>query len=867
MENRYNPRTIESKWQKIWEESEIFKVTEDPEREKYYLMEMFPYPSGKIHMGHVRNYTIGDVVARYKRMKGFNVLHPMGWDAFGMPAENAAIANDTHPAAWTYENIDAMRAQLKRMGFSYDWDREIATCRPEYYRWEQWLFLKMYEKKLAYRKESFVNWCDTCRTVLANEQVEAGMCWRCGKQVRQKKLWQWFFRITEDAEDLLAHCDKLPGWPDKVITMQKNWIGKSVGAEIRFSIENPPDDVDQGITVFTTRQDTVFGATFMCLAPEHPLVAKLSKGTDQEQSVAEFVSRIALQDRSSRAVETYEKEGVFTGAWCINPLSGRRMPIWAANFALMEYGTGAVMSVPAHDQRDFDFARKYGLDIVVVVKPDNGQVDGRQMTEAYTGDGIMINSGQFDGIENSRALDDIASWLVENEIGKKTVSFRIRDWGISRQRYWGAPIPMIHCESCGIVPVPEEDLPIVLPEDADLLEGGKSPLSELDYFAVVRCPRCGRSDARRETDTMDTFVESSWYFERYCSPACDDGIFDKAAVDYWMPVDQYIGGVEHAVLHLLYSRYFTRVLKDMDLVKYKEPFTRLLTQGMVCQETVTCPEHGFLFPEEVTGSGDDRACTRCGSPVVVGRVEKMSKSKKNVVDPNILLEKYGADTTRLFCLFAAPPERDLEWKEQGVEGGYRFLNRVWRCTYSWIEEIAGCDPYSGNISELEVNLRDLYKKVHETIKKVGKDIENRFHFNTAISAIMELVNAMHQIEYESGNEHKSAVMRLAVETTALLLSPIVPHYAEEIWQALDHDSSILLETWPDYKEEALVRDDLLIVVQVNGKLRGRFNAAAGTSDADLKATALANDHIRKFIGEKPVKKIIVIKGKLVNIVV
>ncbi len=867
MAKQYNPQAIESKWQKIWEASGLFKVAEEPHRKKFYLMEMFPYPSGKIHMGHVRNYTIGDVVARYKRMKGFNVLHPMGWDAFGMPAENAAIANDTHPARWTYDNIDAMRAQLKRLGFSYDWDREIATCRPEYYRWEQWLFLKMYEKGMAYRKESFVNWCDTCQTVLANEQVEAGMCWRCGKPVRQKKLWQWFFRITDAAEDLLAHCDQLPGWPDKVITMQKNWIGKSVGAEIAFPIENPPAGAGNSITVFTTRQDTVFGATFMCLAPEHPLVTQLSKGTDQAQGVAEFVERIARQDRSSRAVETYEKEGVFTGAWCINPLSGRKMPIWAANFALMEYGTGAVMSVPAHDQRDFDFALKYGLDIVMVVKPEDDAIDGRQMTEAYTGDGRLVNSGQFDGIENRRALEAIAAYLAENGIGRKTVSFRIRDWGISRQRYWGAPIPMIHCEHCGIVPVPEKDLPILLPEDADLLEGGKSPLSALAYFAMTRCPRCGGSDARRETDTMDTFVESSWYFERYCSPACDDGIFDKAAVDYWMPVDQYIGGVEHAVLHLLYSRYFTRVLKDMGLVQYKEPFTRLLTQGMVCQETVTCPEHGFLFPEEVVGSGEDRVCTRCMCPVTVGRVEKMSKSKKNVVDPNILLEKFGADTTRLFCLFAAPPERDLEWKEQGVEGSYRFLNRVWRCTDRWLKDIRECDPYEGRLSDLDGNLRDLYKKIHETIKKVGVDIEDRFHFNTAISAVMELVNVMYQIDDEPVNHQASAVMRLAVETTVLLLSPIVPHYAEEIWQALGHDSSILLEPWPAYKADALVSDDLTIVVQVNGKLRGRFNAAAGTSDADLKAAALADDHVQKFVGDKPVKKIIVIKGKLVNIVV
>ncbi|MDH3957399.1 MAG: leucine--tRNA ligase, partial [Desulfobacteraceae bacterium] len=579
MDERYDPGKIESKWQKFWEETKLFKVKEDPKKEKYYLLEMFPYPSGNIHMGHVRNYTIGDVVARYKRMQGFNVLHPMGWDAFGMPAENAAIANNSHPAKWTYENIDAMQFQLKLLGFSYDWDREIATCNPEYYQWEQWLFLKMYEKEMAYRKESFVNWCEPCQTVLANEQVEAGLCWRCGQQVRQKKLWQWFFRITDYAQDLLSYCEKLPGWPEKVITMQKNWIGKSTGAEIRFPIENS----DEQIPVFTTRQDTLYGATFMCLAPEHPLVVKLSKGTSQEKEVSEFIDRISMQDRSVKAVESYEKEGVYIGAYCINPLSGIRMPIYTANFALMEYGTGAVMSVPSHDQRDFEFARKYGLDVIVVVKPHDADLDPATMTEAFTGEGVMINSDRFNGIDSVQALDDIASYLEEKGLGKKTTSFRLRDWGISRQRYWGAPIPIIHCEKCGIVPVPEKDLPILLPEDADLLEGGKSPLSTLEYFTKTPCPACGSSEARRETDTMDTFVESSWYYERYCSPNCKTAMFDREAVDYWMPVDQYIGGVEHAILHLLYSRYYTRVLYDFGLVNYKEPFTRLLTQGMVCK--------------------------------------------------------------------------------------------------------------------------------------------------------------------------------------------------------------------------------------------------------------------------------------------
>lgn len=863
MDERYHPGKIERKWQANWETNQLHKVELDPKKPKYYLLEMFPYPSGKIHMGHVRNYTIGDVVARYKRMQGHNVLHPMGWDAFGMPAENAAIANDSHPATWTYENIDAMRDQLKQLGFSYDWDREIATCKPDYYRWEQWLFLKMYEKGMAYRKEAYVNWCEPCQTVLANEQVEDGMCWRCGKPVEQKKLWQWFFRITDYAQDLLVHCDRLPGWPDKVTTMQKNWIGRSQGAEIQFPVEDSEID----IPVFTTRHDTVFGATFMCLAPEHPLVAKLAATSGQSQAVDEFVRRISKQERTSQAIENYEKEGAFTGAYCLNPMTGRRMPIYTANFALMEYGTGAVMSVPAHDQRDFDFARKYDLEIVVVISPEDESLDGATMKEAYTGDGTMVNSGEFDGQPNREAMEKIADQLEQKGLGKRAVSYRLRDWGISRQRYWGAPIPMVHCPDCGIVPAREQDLPILLPEDADLLDGGRSPLPGLESFTQTTCPQCGSKQAHRETDTMDTFVESSWYFERYCSPGSHDAMFDKQAVDYWMPVDQYIGGVEHAILHLLYSRYFTRVLHELGLVNFIEPFARLLTQGMVCKETITCPQHGFLFPDQVADRGETKVCALCGQPAAVGRVEKMSKSKRNVVDPNILLEQYGADTTRLFCLFAAPPERDLEWSEQGVDGSARFLNRVWRMVHRWQKNISGVTAFDGSPEELSGALRDIYKKSHQTIDKVTHDIEDRFHFNTAISAIMELVNQMYGLGTESKDKHVAGVMRHAVETVVLLLSPMVPHFAEEIWQVMGNSKNILLEAWPRHRDDALVKDEAVIVVQVNGKLRSRFTATMDADQEVLKTTALSDPKIVKFIADKDVRKVIVIPNKLVNIVV
>jgi leucyl-tRNA synthetase len=864
MEAKYNPQSLERSWQRRWEAQALFKVAEDPDRPKYYLLEMFPYPSGKIHMGHVRNYTIGDVVARYKRMKGFNVIHPMGWDAFGMPAENAAIANRTHPARWTYGNIDTMRAQLKRLGFSYDWDREIATCRPEYYRWEQWLFLKMYEKGLAFRKESYVNWCEPCQTVLANEQVEAGLCWRCGKPVSQKKLAQWFFRITHYAEDLLEHCERLPGWPEKVITMQKNWIGKSIGAEIRFPLEQ----AEESIAVFTTRQDTVFGATFMCLAPEHPLVPRLCRGTSQEKEVMAFVARISQQDRSDKALETYEKEGVFTGAHCINPFSGRQMPVYTANFALMGYGTGAVMSVPAHDQRDFEFARKYGLEIIVVVQPPEQPLDAATMAEAYAGEGVMVNSGRFDGLTSGEAKQAISDALEAKGVGRRTVSYRLRDWGISRQRYWGAPIPMIHCPHCGIVPVPENDLPVVLPEDADLLPGGRSPLPELESFRRTVCPACGDANASRETDTMDTFVESSWYFERFCSPQCDSGMFDPTAVAYWMPVDQYIGGVEHAILHLLYSRFYTRVLRDQGLVSYAEPFTRLLTQGMVCKETLACENsHGFLLPEEVASAEERLTCRKCGGPVTRGRVEKMSKSKKNVVDPNTLLERYGADTTRLFCLFAAPPEKDLEWSEQGVEGSFRFLNRVWRLAQDWVERLREVGAYDGPLDGLDGGMQAIFRKTHETIRRVTRDIEERFHFNTAISAVMELVNTLAQVSPAEGSAQSLPVMRLAFESLALLLSPIVPHVAEELWAALGMPQSVLLAAWPAWRPDALERESVLVVVQVNGKLRSRITAAADSEESALREQALADENVQKFILGKTVKNVVVVRSKLVNIVV
>jgi leucyl-tRNA synthetase len=864
MNQRYHPKEIEGKWQRIWESQKLFKVTEDPKKEKYYLLEMFPYPSGKIHMGHVRNYSIGDVVARYKKMKGFNVLHPMGWDAFGMPAENAAIEHGVHPAKWTYENIDTMKNQLKRMGFSYDWDREFATCDVSYYKWEQLFFIKMYEKGLAYRRRSFVNWCEICKTVLANEQVMSdGTCWRGHADdpgVTQKELDQWFFQITHYAEELLEGCDKLSGWPERVLTMQRNWIGKSVGAEILFPLENSKEI----IKVFTTRQDTVFGATFMSLAPEHPLAIRLSKGTPQEQAVREFVERMRRQDKIKRTAETTEKEGVFTGAYCLNPMTKARMPIFVANFVLMEYGTGAVMAVPTHDQRDFEFAKKFGLPLIVVVQPEERKLDADTMTEAYEGEGFLVNSGQFNGVYSFKAREMIAQYLGEKGSGGKRVGYRLRDWGISRQRYWGAPIPIIYCEQCGTVAVPEKDLPVVLPFNVEITGTGKSPLTGLKEFVETRCPQCD-GPGRRETDTMDTFVESSWYFDRYACPDYDKGPLDKMRVDYWMPVDQYIGGIEHAILHLLYSRFFTRVLKGMGYVSVDEPFTNLLTQGMVCKEVYECPKDGYLFPDEVVVEEERILCRKCSNAISVGRLEKMSKSKKNVVDPEHLIEEYGADTARIFCLFASPPEKDLDWSDQGVEGSARFLNRVWRLSYEQ-------NPHLQNVKSLpfgkilEGDYKSLQQKIHKTIKKVTEDIE-RFHFNTAISAIMELVNEIYVSEIKDRpDEISRRLMRGAIETVIILLSPFVPHLAEELWEALGNQESILKTRWPDYDPAAALEDEILIVIQVNGRLRDRMTIPASFGEEEVKTWALRSERIRKLVEGKEIKRVILDPRKLVNVV-
>ncbi len=864
MNRRYNPKEIEEKWQRIWEEQKLFKVSEDPNKKKYYLLEMFPYPSGKIHMGHVRNYSIGDVVARYKKMKGFNVLHPMAWDAFGMPAENAAIEHGVHPAKWTYENIDYMKRQLKRMGFSYDWDREFATCDPSYYKWEQLFFVKMYEKGLAYKKRSTVNWCEICKTVLANEQVMAdGTCWRGHADdpgVTQKELEQWFFKITDYAEELLEWCDKLPGWPERVLTMQKNWIGKSIGAEILFPLEHSKE----AIRVFTTRQDTVFGATFMSLAPEHPLALTLSMGTSQEKAVRDFVEKMRRQDRMKRTAPTTEKEGVFTGAYCLNPMTGARMPIFVANFVLMEYGTGAVMAVPTHDQRDFEFAKEYGLPLIVVVQPEGQTLDAETMTEAYEGEGILVNSGPFNGMESQKAREAIAKYLEEKGLGGKKVSYRLRDWGISRQRYWGAPIPIIYCATCGTVPVPEKDLPVILPPQVEVTGMGESPLTGVKEFVETLCPRCG-GPGRRETDTMDTFVESSWYFDRFACPDYHEGPLDRKRVDYWMPVDQYIGGIEHAILHLLYSRFFTRVLKEMGWLSVEEPFTNLLTQGMVCKEVLECPRDGYLFPEEAEREGEGFRCRKCGVQIAAGRLEKMSKSKKNVVDPEYLIEKYGADTARMFCLFAAPPEKDLDWSDQGVEGSFRFLNRVWRLVLDQVPRVEKMAPLPFG-TPLEDEAKRLRQKIHKTIKKVTEDIE-RFHFNTGISAIMELVNEIYGSEVKDREDEGSRrLMREALETTVLLLSPFVPHFSDELWQMLGYEESLVKRSWPDYDPEAVREDEVLIVVQVNGKVRDRITVPASYGEEEIKAWALKSERVQKLVEGRAIKRVVLVPQKLVNIV-
>jgi len=823
--NRYDFNSIEARWQKHWHDRKTFKALENPGQKKYYLLEMFPYPSGRIHMGHVRNYSIGDVIARFKRMCGFNVMHPMGWDAFGLPAENAALKHDTHPAEWTYENIDYMKNQLQRMGFSYDWDRELATCDPAYYRWEQLFFIKMYDRGLVYRKMTSVNWCQSCQTVLANEQVIDGLCWRCDNPVQPKDMHGWFFRITDYADELLEECDNLTGWPDKVLIMQRNWIGKSVGAEIDFPVENS----DQVLKIFTTRPDTISGATFMSVAPEHPIVV-LSEKTDQAQAVADFVDYTKKARQKLKPEEEMEKEGVFIGHYCINPFNGERIPIFAANFVLMEYGTGAVMAVPAHDQRDFEFARKYNLPIKIVIQPEDEKLDAATIQAAYENSGIMVQSGQFDGLTSEEGKKAVTAFAAENEFGCAKTTYRLRDWGISRQRYWGAPIPVLYCDRCGVQTVAEEDLPVLLPVDAKPDRSGRSPLHTLEKFYRTTCPSCG-GEAKRETDTMDTFVESSWYFARYACPDDKNEPLDKPKVDYWLPVDQYIGGVEHAILHLLYARFFTKVLRDLGYISTSEPFENLLTQGMVIKDGA-----------------------------------KMSKSKGNVVDPNELIEKYGADTVRLFSLFAAPPERDLEWSDQGVEGASRFLNRVYRFVSHNREFIANA-PYRVP-DELDEKSRALHRKTHQTIRKVTRDLNNEFHFNTAISAVMELINVMTGLVPEQeAPVIDQAVVREAVESTLLLLYPMTPHFCSELWEMTDHEENIEDRTWPTFDRESAKEEEITVILQVNGKVRSRLAVSPDTGDDELKELALQDAKVQKFVADKNIRKIIVVPKKLVNVVV
>ncbi len=852
MEERYDPQKVELKWQKYWAEKNIFKTDPDPSKKKFYCLEMFPYPSGKIHMGHVRNYAIGDVIARYKRMRGFNVIHPMGWDAFGMPAENAAIKEGIHPTKWTYENIAYMKKQLNQLGLSYDWDRELTTCSPDYYKWNQWFFLKMYEKGLAYRKSSFVNWCPSCMTVLANEQVIDNGCWRCDTAVIKKELEQWFFRITHYAEDLLKACDELKGWPEKVVLMQKNWIGKSEGLEADFRI----DGMDEKLRIFTTRADTLFGATFVCLAPTHPLTEKLAADKEALKKVKEHYGK---ED---------EKIGLFTGHYAVNPTNDEKIPIYIANFVLMEYGTGAIMSVPAHDQRDFEFAKKYDIPIKIVIEPSTDSIHRftdspiHQMEQAFEDEGILVDSSSYSRLRSDVARIEIAKHIEKKGLGKRVINYKLRDWGISRQRYWGTPIPIIYCEKCGVVPVPEDELSVILPEDVKFTGTGGSPLADSEKFVNTNCPKC-KGKARRETDTMDTFVDSSWYFIAYCF---NKGKIDftaishqLSAISYWMPVDQYVGGVEHAVLHLLYSRFFTRVIKDLGIINSPEPFTNLLTQGMVCKETLKCTEHGWLLTEDVK----DGICVKCGSTVERGRVEKMSKSKKNVIDPDHLINKYGADTSRLFSLFAAPPERDLEWSDQGVEGAYRFLNRIWNIVYK--NRSAFSVQRSAKNSELSPKETEILRKTHQTIKRVTNDIEREYHFNTAIAALMELVNDISSFEPKSEDDWKA--LKFSIETLMLLLSPFSPHISEELWESMGNRRSILEQQWPSWDENIAKDEEIELVIQINGKVKAKIMIAAGLSDDEVRKKALDEPKIQEIIGKKALKKVFIVKGKLVNIVI
>ena len=829
MKERYEFKEIEQRWQKEWKDAKAFKVTEDPNKKKYYVLEMFPYPSGKLHMGHVRNYSIGDVVARFKKMQGFNVLHPMGYDAFGLPAENAAIKNGVEPAKWTYENMAEMTAQLQQMGLSYDWDRELATCTPEYYKWMQWIFIQFYKKGLAYKKDNPVNWCPSCQTVLANEQVVDGCCERCKTPVTKKELSQWYFKITDYAERLLDNLDKLPGWPDKVKIMQRNWIGKSHGANVDFQI----DGTDKVMTVYTTRCDTLFGCTYMVMAPEHPYVKELVAGTEYEAPVLAYIERCQHMNEIERTATTNEKTGEFIGRYAINPVNGKKVPIYISDYVLMGYGTGAIMAVPAHDQRDFDFAKKFGLDIIPVVDPGDPSIDLYNLTEAFEAEGTMINSEQFNGMNNYESIPKMIEWLGERNLAEATINYKLRDWLISRQRYWGTPIPMIYCEDCGWQPEKEENLPVMLPTDVEFTGKGESPITTSKTFVNTVCPCCGKP-AKREVDTMDTFLDSSWYFLRYCDAHNDKEAFAKDKVDYWMNVDQYIGGVEHAILHLMYARFFNMALYDLGLVDTEEPFQNLLTQGMVTK-----------------GYTDDKG---------EYKVAKMSKSLGNVVSPHEIIDKYGADTARMFILFAAPPERELEWSDAGVEGSYRFLGRVYRMVYNFVEEFG-----KGELAESGSGKADeeLLFTLHTTIKRVTDDIEKRFNFNTAISAIMELVNAMYK--YKDG-EVNAPLFRYALKMLITLLAPFVPHICSEMWEHMGFEGSVHDEAWPTYDESAMQRSTVEIVVQINGKVKARMDVDPEMDRDALGEFAMADEQIKALLEGKNVMKVIAVPGKLVNIV-
>lgn len=826
IQEKYAPHDIEAKWQKYWEENKTFKVEMDKDKPKSYVLEMFPYPSGNLHMGHVRNYSIGDVIARFRTMKGFNVLHPMGWDSFGMPAENAAIKHNIPPKKWTLENIANMTRQLKALALSYDWDREVTTCKEDYYKWTQWFFELFYKRGLAVKKESAVNWCDTCNTVLANEQVIDGKCWRCDHEVVKKDLSQWFFKITDYADELLKDLDLLPGWPERVKTMQHNWIGRSEGLEFSFEIPALNDTV----AVYTTRPDTAYGVTFMALAAEHPLIKKICENNPKADEINAFCERVRNQSEIERTSSESEKEGVFTGVYCINPFTGRKVEIWVTNYVLYDYGTGAVMGVPTGDQRDWMFADKYGIEKIVTICPIGKELKLEEMTCAYEEkEGMLVNSGEFTGMEMHKAMSAIMDKAEAEGFGKRRVNYRLRDWLISRQRYWGAPIPIIYCPHCGEVLVPEDQLPVRLPEDVSFNAGAKSPLATSEEFVHCKCPKCG-ADATRETDTMDTFLCSSWYYLRYTDAHNDKMPFDKELNNYWGPVDQYIGGIEHAILHLLYSRFFVKVLRDAGLVDYDEPFSNLLTQGMVIKDGA-----------------------------------KMSKSLGNVVSPEEILSKYGADTARLFILFAAPPERELEWSDQGVEGSFRFLNRIWRIVQAFENVLAQkvTEYDHSNLSEAD---KDLRRVLHSSIKKVTNDIETRFNFNTAISTMMELVNALYAYK-EAAKEPNAGLVYEAISDLIKMMSPFVPHITEELWRgAIDANSSVHEQSWPECDEEALKVDNVEIVLQVNGKVRGRLTVPAEATKEELEKIAMADANVQAHIGDATVRKVICVPGRLVNIV-